>query len=284
MPPLDPRMQRRPGEPLPDEVPPDEVPQGVPPEEGGPPGGAPPEEPVPDDQLPPDGVPPEEGPDAGVPQAVADQDEAITQATPEEQAQKDHFVKKAWELIYSDEMWPQVLKMLEGGADETQDGDPVHGLATATEMIVARVGQAAEQAGETLSPDAVYHAGADILEELADVSGIGKIKDYSKDPDALERAWFTALDMFRERLANANEIDQEGAKGDLDRLVRMDQNGTLEKIMRDLAASDESGQAGGPEGPGGPNAPKGFKPKGLGVAAQARTPARPPERARQGAL
>ena len=66
-------------------------------------------------RLPPDGVPPEEGPDAGVPPAVSDQDEGITQATPEEQEQKDHFVKKAWELIYSDEMWPQVLQMLEGG-------------------------------------------------------------------------------------------------------------------------------------------------------------------------
>jgi hypothetical protein len=241
-----------------------------------PPGGPPPE------ATPPDGVPPDTGPDTGVPPAVSEQDQGITQASPEEQQQKDHFVKKAWELIYSDQMWPQILQMLEGGADDTQDGDPVQGLATATEMVVARVGQAAEQAGETLQPDVVYDAGADILEELADVSAIGKIKDYSKDPDALEKAWFTALDMFRQRLADAGEIDQEGAKADLDKLVQMDQNGTLEKIMRDLAANDDAGPAGGEEGPGGPNAPRGFKPKGLGVAAESKAPARPP--ARQGAM
>jgi hypothetical protein len=245
-------------------------PGGLPPEEPGEQPGQEQMEPTPDEE-PVDGVPPEEGPDAGVPPAVSDQEEGITQASPEEQEQKDHFVKKAWELIYSDEMWPQILQMLEGGGDDTQEGDPVQGLATATEMVVARVGQAAEQAGETLQPDVVYHAGADILEELADVSAIGKIKDYSKDPDALEKAWFVALDMFRERLAGVDEIDQEGAKADLDRLSQMDQNGTLDKIMRDLAASDQSGEAGGP---GGPNAPAGFKPKGLGVAAEAKTPAR----------
>jgi hypothetical protein len=254
-------------------------PNAQPPPGAPPPGGAPPEEAMPEEAMPPDGVPPEEGPDAGIPPSVSDQEEGVTQATPEEQEQKDHFVKKAWELIYSDEMWPQILQMLEGGGDDTQEGDPVQGLATATEMVVARVGQAAEQAGETLQPDIVYHAGADILEELADVSAIGKIKDYSKDPDALEKAWFVALDMFRERLAGVDEIDQEGAKADLDRLSQMDQNGTLDKIMRDLAASDQSGEAGGP---GGPNAPQGFKPKGLGVAAEAKTPARPP--ARQGAM
>ena len=136
-------------------------------------------------------------------------------------------------------------------------------------MVVARVGQAAEQAGETLQPDVVYHAGADILEELADVSAIGKIKDYSNDPDALEKAWFVALDMFRERLAGVNEIDQEGAKADLDRLSQMDQNGTLEKIMRDLAASDQAGRG---RWPGRAECAEGLQAEGIGRSGRGTEP------------
>jgi hypothetical protein len=223
-------------------------------------------------EAPTDQPPPDQGQDPALPPAVGDQEEGITPASPEEQAQHDHFVGKAWELIYSDNMFPQVLQMLEGGAGEDADGDPVQGLATATDMIVARVANMAEQGGEQLQPDVVYHAGASILEELAEISRRGKIKDYSKDADSLERAWFSALDLFRERLKSAGEIDEGDAQGGLDRLVQMDQNGTLDRIMRDLAASDQGGPAGGPEGPAGPNAPKGFKAKGLGSASGAPAP------------
>jgi hypothetical protein len=248
MPPYDPRLQQ--GAPLPEDVPPD--------------GELPPEE------LPAQGPPP---PDDAIPPAVGDQEEGVTQASPEEQAAFDKFVEKAWELIYSDQVWPQVLEMLEGGGDDTQEGDPVRGLAVATESIVARVAQAADQAGDRLQPDVVFHAAGDILEELAEVSARGKIKDYSKDPDALESAWFQALDMFRERLDGVGEIDQQHAQMDMEKLIQMDDNGTLEKIMRDLAANDKSGPAGGPEP--GPNAPQGFKPRGMGVAAEA--PVRRPD-------
>lgn len=226
MPPLDPRLQQVP------------------------PGEAPPEE---------EAMPPEAPPDAAIPPAVGDQEEGITPASPEEQEEMEHFVGRAWELIYDDKTFPRVVEMLSGGGKD--GGDPVHGLAMATEMVVARVAQAADQAGHQVPPDVLYHAGADILEELAEVSRRGQIKDYSQDPDSLERAWLEALDIFRDRLQKAGELDQESAKADLDRLIAMDQNGMLEKIMRDLDASDRGGQA----GDAGPNAPKGFKPKGMGA-------------------
>jgi hypothetical protein len=200
-----------------------------------------------------------------MPPAVGDEEMGITQASPEEQAEMERFVGRAWELIYSDNTFPQIVTMLEGGAEEGNEGDPVGGLAAATEMVVARVAQAADQAGHQVPPDVLYHAGADILEELAEVSRRGKIKDYSQDKDGLERAWLMALDRFRERLTRVGEIDQGSAKADLDRLVAMDQNGTLEKIMRDLAASDEAGQAGNPAAAGGPNAPGDFEPKPKGM-------------------
>lgn len=142
------------------------------------------------------------------------------------------------------------------------EGDPVRGLAQATDMIVSLVGQMAEDAGHELQPDVVFHAAGDILEELAEVSRRAKIKDYSKDPDALETAWFQALDLYRERLQGAGVIDQQSAQADLDRLIAADKDGSFEKIMRDLAANDEAGPAGGPEPP--PQKEK--KPRGFNAA------------------
>ena len=127
----------------------------------------------------------------------------------------------------------------EAAPGEPVEGDPVAGLAQATDMVVALVGQAAEDAGVPLQPDVVFHAAGDILEELAEISRRAKIKDYSKDPDALETAWFQALDLYRERLQGAGVIDQQHAQADLDRLIAADKDGTYEKIMRDLAANDE---------------------------------------------
>lgn len=239
MPPLDPRMQ-----------------QQVPPDEG----------------MPPDEMPPEQQapPDAAMPPAVGDQEEGITPASPEEEEERERMVGRAWELIYDDNTFPRIVEMLAGsGGEGGGEGDPAKGLAMATEMVVARVAEAADRAGHQIPPDVLYHGGADILEELAEVSRRGGIKDYSQDQDALERAWLDAIEIFRDRLAKSGELDQASAKTDLDRLIAMDQNGMLEKIMRDLDASDNAGQA----GTAGPNAPEGFappsfKPRGMGAAMQ----------------
>jgi len=197
-----------------------------------------------------------------MPAAVGDEEQGITQATPEEQEQADHLVGKALQLIYSDGMFEQVVDMLEGGAGEGAEGDPGRGFAMATDMIVARGGQEAEDAGEQINPDVAHAAFGDILEELAEVSRRGKIKDYSQDKDALESAYFQALDLYRERLQGAGVIDQEHAKGDMSKLEEMDKNGQLERIMRDLAANDRAGSAGGQEPP--PEKEK--RPKGFNAA------------------
>lgn len=212
--------------------------------------------------APPTETPPAAGQEPAMPPAVADEEMGITQASPEEQEQADHLVGKALQLIYSDGMFEQVVQMLEGGAGEGSDGDPGRGLAMATDMIVARVGQAAEEAGEQLSPDVAHAAFGDILEELAEISRRGQIKDYSQDKDAMESAYFQALDMYRERLQGAGVIDQEDAKGGMSKLEAMDKNGQLERIMRDLAANDRAGQAGAVEQP--PEKEK--RPKGFNAA------------------
>jgi len=211
------------------------APGAPPPEAGGVPPGAPPPAPG----APPPGAPPPEGmpPEGMPPEAGGAPPEVPPEVPPPEGAP-------------------------EGAAPEGAPGDPVSGLASATDMVVAKVGEAAEQAGQELQPDVVFHAAGDIFEELAEISRRAKIKDYAKDPDALESAWFQALDLYRERLQAAGAIDQGHAQADLDKLVKADADGTFERIMRSLADSDNSGPAGGPEPP--PQKEK--KPKGFNAA------------------
>jgi hypothetical protein len=208
--------------------------------------------------MPPEGMPPEGAPPE---QALPPEEmgEDIQNASPEEQAAADEFVLKAWELIYDDRIFPQVVELLSGGGKE--GGNPVEGLAMATEMVVTRVMGLANDAGAELNPIAVYNAAGDVLEELAEVSRRGKIKDYSEDPDALEAAWFKALDMFRENMEGRGEIDKASANAGLDGLKQANQDGKLERVMRKLADDDMSGQAGGDvpqEKPPAGRRPKGF--------------------------
>jgi hypothetical protein len=184
------------------------------------------------------------------------------QASPEEQKQLEEIVGHAWELIYADNTFPQVVEMLKGG--EGEGGDPAKGLAEATNLIVGRVVQMAEEAGQPLAPDVLFHAGAEILEDLAEISRVGRIKDYSTDPDAMERAWFEALDLFRTQMEQSGTLDEASAQAGMDQLMQADQDGTLERTMRGLADADRSGQAGGPEEEMPP--PQQRKPRGLGAA------------------
>lgn len=157
----------------------------------------------------------------------------MQQATPEEQAQYDHFVAKAYDLIYDQKTLPKIVDMLDGDGQ-----DPMEGLARATALIVGRIGDAAEKAGEHLSGDVVLHAGTEIFEDLANLSRVANIKDYSQDRDALEGAYFRALDIFRGMLQEAGALDQGAAAADMDRLTQMDADGQLEAVFQSLAERD----------------------------------------------
>lgn len=164
-------------------------------------------------------------------------------ASPEEQALYNQFVARAMLMIYGKTMLPKVLDMLDGGAEKGQEGDPMEGLARTAALVVGRVAQAADQAGQKLTGDVLLHAGKEILEDLAELSRVAKIKDYSEDPDALEGAMFRALDQFRMMLQGAGRLDQRAAQSDMSRLEQMDQSGELETMLRGLAAKDASAPA-----------------------------------------
>lgn len=163
------------------------------------------------------------------------------QASPEEQAAYTEFVSQAMTLIWDKKVYPQLLKMMAE--------DPVEGLAQATAQMVARVATSGEKAGREFSGDVVFHAGKEILEEIADLARVGKVKDFGEDPDALEGAWFRAVDAFRVLMESAGRVDQEAAKQDLAKLQAADESGALKENLIEMARRDaEQGKQGTPQG------------------------------------
>lgn len=159
-------------------------------------------------------------------------DGMVQRASPEEQALYDKVVAQAFDLIYDQKFLPAVATMLQGS------GDPIEGLASAAAQITARVVGAAQQAGQQIPPDVVLHAGTEIYEDLADLSRKMGIKDFSKDQNAFEGAYFRALDEFRMLVQEAGGADQKSAQADLAKLQQMDQSGQLEKMLMGLAEND----------------------------------------------
>jgi hypothetical protein len=156
----------------------------------------------------------------------------VRQANPEEQETYDAFVAQAMTLMYDKKMGPKLLQMLEGG------GDPQEGLARAAVLVTARVATAAEEAGQKLSGEILFNAGTEIVNQLADVATEAGIHDFQNDPDALEGAYFRALDQFRQLMEGAGRLDRDAAMRDMQTLQAMDERGEFESMLRGLAEND----------------------------------------------
>jgi hypothetical protein len=200
--------------------------------------------------APPDqGAPPQDsaaGPQPPADETAAQDTGAVQQASPEEQAQYNQFVGRAMQLIYDQRMFPKIVEMLRGGGsdgqgkDDTGNSGPAHGLANATAMIITRVYKAASDAGAQLSPDVVFHGGTEIFGQLAEISDKAGISDYANDHDALEGAYFLAVDTAMQQLRKAGVVDEASAKQALEQLHGMDGKGELEQVFRELDAKDQS--------------------------------------------
>ncbi len=144
--------------------------------------------------------------------------------SPEEQQQYDQFVNKAYELIYNNnQVNPQVLESLKG------DGQPMDGLANTTAMVVMRVEDAAREAGQEVSPDVVFHGGAEILEDLADLAQQAGIHTF--DDKELEGASYQALDIYRDQRQKQGKLDMGAIQQDFSQMIEADQMGTLGQML-----------------------------------------------------
>lgn len=181
-------------------------------------------------------------------------EEGGEQATPEEQAKYEEFVKTGYELMYSGgKVNPAILKMLDddpsdlvsvlGDAEEMQKFSPVVALAATATIITLK---ACEKTGEK-DGTIILHGGKAILEDLVEIAGKAGVRDYSEDDMA--NAMRMGADLFREAGAKAGIVNLDEAKGEWDEITAADREGRLGEVVPQLAGAAAQEQQQGQQQP-----------------------------------
>lgn len=197
-------------------------------------------------------APPPQGEEQG--ETVAD-DEQGEQASPEEQAKYEEFVKTGYDLMYSGgKVNPDVIKMLDddpsdltavlGSADELKQFSPVVALAATAAIITLKT---CEKTGEK-DGTIILHGGKAILEDLVEVAGKAGIHDYSEEDMA--NAMRMGADLFREAGAKAGIVNLDEAKGEWGEITAADKEGKLGQVIPQFAGMADQQQQ--PQDQGGP--------------------------------
>ena len=165
-------------------------------------------------------------PTAGIPEGGQGGGEEQPNVSPEEQAQYDRFVDNAFSAIYDDKSLPQIIESLRG------DGNPVDGLANTAVSVVVRVQDSAEKAGQEISPDVVFHAGTEILEDLAGLAEKAGVHEFTTEE--IEGAAFQAMDLYREMKGRDGGAGRPQIVEDFNQIVALDQAGRLDEVAPGL--------------------------------------------------
>ena len=189
------------------------------------------------------------------PRDVADPSEGQPNVSPEEQAQYDHFVGNAQELIYGDgedgqpRVEPAVLAQLRGEMDQEVQGvfanvepplsgSPTDNLAAATVMVVLVLEGTAASEGTQLDDAVVLHGGTEILSDLAEIAEAARIHAYTQEE--IEAATYRAMDMYR---TTSGRVDQEALKAQFGEIVAADKAGTLDQLLPGISSRMPQGGA-----------------------------------------
>lgn len=147
--------------------------------------------------------------------------------SPEEQGIYDQFVNNAFSVVYDEKSLPSIIESLKG------DGNPVEGLANTAVGVVVRVQDSAEEAGQALPPEVVFHAGKQILEDLADLAGEAGVHEFTDEE--VDGAWFKSMDLYRELKGGGDSgAALPGIKEDFNQIVALDQAGRLDEVAPGL--------------------------------------------------
>jgi hypothetical protein len=163
--------------------------------------------------------------------------------TPEEQGLYNTVVANGMRLIYAPNSFPKVLKLLEGG------GDPQEGLVTAATSVMERLVTSMQQSGKRVPSDILFKAGQELFEDLAHVSGKAGIHDFENDPEAMEAAFYRALNQLGGGMRG--QMPLEMAQAEWGEMEQADQSGELSDRFRSLIGSGPKEDAGAAAARGG---------------------------------
>ncbi len=173
--------------------------------------------------------------------AGGDVDGEAPNVSPEEQAQYDKLVGNAMEIIYPQgegaTVSPAVLDQLSGKQDEEAmqvfaqaqpplQNAPIDNLASTAVMILLTLEDSAAQAQVNLDDAVLYHGGAAILEELAEVAEAAQIHDFSEEE--LEGALYRGLDLYR---ISSQRVDPEQLSQEFGQIEQADKAGNLGQLL-----------------------------------------------------
>ncbi len=134
-------------------------------------------------------------------------------ATPEQQQSYNAFLLAAMRIIYTQgpdgkpRVQPVIIEKLKfrEGQQPPESDQAVAALASLTVMVETRVEAAAQQHGQPVSDPAVlYHAGTEIMGDLATIAEKARIYNYS--PKEISGAWVRAVDLYQQQKTQSGEL------------------------------------------------------------------------------
>ena len=207
---------------------------------------------------------PEEQMHAGAPQGDPEEqgetvpdDEGAEQATPEEQAKYEEFVKTGYGLMYAGgKVNPHVMKMLDDDPSdlmsvlqdqqELQQFSPVVALAATAAIITLETCKKTGEKDGTI----ILHGGKAILEDLVEIAEKAGIHEFSEDD--MMQAMRMGADLFREAGKEAGIVNEDEAKQEWGEIQTADQEGKLGDVLPALANVKEAPDEAAPQDQGMP--------------------------------
>lgn len=172
-------------------------------------------------------------------------------ASPEEQAMYDQVVNQALDTITpegQDQPQPAIVAQLRGefppqvqelfaNAEPPIDGNPLDAAAVTACMLVAMTERRIEAQTKTQIPnDVMYHAGAEVVEYVANLSDALGLHDFSEED--IERVFYRALDLYRTISPRA---DQDALSGEFEQIIAADQQGQLGALLPGVEGAARQG-------------------------------------------
>lgn len=196
-------------------------------------------------------APPQDGQSSTVP------DDHGEQASPEEQARYEEFVKTGFDLMYKGgKVNPDVMKMLDDdpsdltavldNPEELKQFSPVVALAATAAIITLKVCEKTKEKDGAI----ILHGGRAILDDLSQIALQAGIKEYSQDE--VNQAMHMGADLFRHAAEPLGLVNTDEAKQEWGQITAADKEGKLGQVIPQFAGVADQQQPPPPQDQGAP--------------------------------
>lgn len=180
-------------------------------------------------------------------------------ASPEEQAIYDRFVKTVMGVIYPEgpeQVSPQIMQNLQGQFDQRAQAmfaeavppvqaTPTDSIAQTAVLLTIAIESAMERSGQQIPDDVVFHAGAEVLEMLAELAEAAGIVDLSDDE--MNAVMLRAMDLYR---ISSPRVDPEALAAEFGQIIEADRAGNMDQVLPGATSFKGFGMQGEQQEPG----------------------------------